>query len=644
MNQPEQVDIPPLQQLFDEAKTNGGMQYLYTLVRIDGIQCYEGYQDEFVALRNWLRNPGVSDLPTAYRYLASSPAGPLALLQNLLNCANGKDYHIRPFSHLKTGQFPNYVWPSIPQKVESLVESARASGFTALAGQIEESYPPQFLGDDSFTEDQVRVAYEHLSRFLKELVECYFDKLMRFKKEPKYRPLPGSLDVLELIIDEEFGLSGLRIHFPNNCTAEFVRNSKGVLGNNFEFGPPVTSLIMSMEPSTNEYRVNGKRLYELGLPGRYNRLGEWKPLIYPGNAEHLMKECMQLSDDPDVQGVLLYMRLTGYRCIEFVLRTNIELPGSYTSTEERNLHIWKCPTEEKGVSDSNVRVYDCWFDLQSGSVEEIASGLAGIGYFVNVLCFSFGAAYSWRNKYRMTSLEPGWLLTPGHDDLKIVSGMLEEFMGTEEAAILVAGIDWYNRGSTSTNIFNRFLCYYIALESVAVAIADGSGLVKIRLAQRSKAAKKALATACIQAKHQQLFATDPIRFVQESYFDCVQSLTSKTKAAVEAIFGQGHPYLEALFTKSADGDMALKDLRGDLAHGDVTLMDKQHEHLIRKHVYEIERITREFLLRVLFRVEPSEQVPSWSRKCQQPLRLMWSTTDKIFPKDADWKIRAEWCE
>ncbi len=640
----EQESKPAAQELFRKAAEHGGFEYLYALVRVDGIQCYDGYKDELVSLRDWLKQPETSNLLEAYRFLVSLPE-PLELIQNLINCANGKHYQVRAFLHLKRGTFPNAVWPTTQEKVKYLVESARASGFREVADQIEAAYQPHLLDAEQPEAEKLAAAFTSLSELLKQLLECHFAERWKFTKAPKYVKVPDSLDVLELITDEEFGLSGLRVHFSQNCTAEFLRTPKGVFGTNLEFGPPVTFLIMSFEPSTNEYRVNGKRLYEIGLPGRYNKLGEWKPLVYPGNAEPLINEAVKLSEDADVQGVLLYMRLTGHRCIEFALRTNIELPGDYTSTTERNLHIWKCPVEGHDATNTNVRVYDCWMELEGHSVEDVERGLSGIAYFVNVLCFPYGASYSWRNKYRMT-LDDAHVRTPTHEDLNVVDSILKRFPETEDAAILVSGIDWYNRGSMSTNVFNRFLCYYVALEVVAVAIADGSDLRKTDIPKPTRKEKE----ACIEAKHSQLFATDPIRFVNESYFECVQSLTSRTKAGVASVFGAGHRYLKLLFEESSGGDISLKDLRARLAHGNVTLMHKRHEHLVRKHLHQIEQITKEFLLRVLFRLEPQDLVPSWSGKFQQSFRTadprstMVASTNAVFPKGTDWKIRAEWCE
>ncbi len=637
-----------IQVLFQKAKEQGGFEYLYVLVRIDGIQCYQGYKDELVELREWLKEPDISDIVKAYQFLASQ-AQPLELFQNLLNCANGKHYQVRAFLHLKKGQFPNAVWPTAQEKIQALVADAQASGFPDLADRLAASYPTNLLEKDRLSPDAVRDAFNTISRLLTELLDCYFDERLKFKGPTKYIKLPGSLDVLELLTDDEFGLNGLRVHFSQNCTADFYRTREGVFGTNVEFGPPVTFLMMSMEASSNEYRVNGKRLYEIGLPGRYNKLGEWKPLVYPGNADHLIKECGQLSNDPNVQGVLLYLRLTGHRCIEFALRTNLELPGVHTATREGGLHIWKCPSQDYDGGDKNTCVYDCWLDLKTGEVEQIEKGLSSIGHLISVLCFPFGAAYSWRNKYR-TTVGGNRKLTPTHDELKIVDDVLQKFPYTVDGVLLASGIDWYNQGTISTNVFTKFFCYYVALESVAIAIADGAELGKMSVTKPTKAAKKAATIACIYEKQKELSAADPIRFVTESYFQCVQSLAAKTRLAVTTVFGERHEYLKSLFQESSDGDMSLSELRSALAHGGVSLLDKQHEHLVRKHLYEMERIAKEFLLRVLFRVDQSEKVPDWVATFQvslttaDPRSTLVTSTENVFPKGTDWRIRGEWCE
>ena len=56
------------------------------------------------------------------------------------------------------------------------------------------------------------------------------------------------------------------------------------------------------------------------MPGRYNKLGEWKPIIYPGKTDTLHKDAMEMSEDDEVRGTLFYMMCTGYRVIEFAAR------------------------------------------------------------------------------------------------------------------------------------------------------------------------------------------------------------------------------------------------------------------------------------------------------------------------------------
>lgn len=635
-----------LEPLFQKAKDCGNFDYLYTLVRIDGMQCYEGYQDEFISLRDQLDGLDPSDPLTHYRTL-SCRHEPLDLIQNLLNCASGKYYDATPFRTLITGQYPNAVWPTPRQKAEYLSANARSSGFPELADQIEAAYPAPVVESVEPAPDALRAALGTLADLLGDLVSRYFTKLVEFRKAPRYIKIPGRLDLLELIVDEHLGLTGLRVHFSENCSAEFIRLPHGVFPANLEFGPPITFLRMSLEPSSNEYRVMGKRIYEIGLPGRYNKPGEWKPLIYPGNAQHLVDECLRLSKDPDVQGALLYTRLTGHKCIEFAMKSDMELPGEYTKTAEGGLHIWRCPLEER--IDGNVRTYDCWITLDSCSAEEIEGRLASVGWFMNVLFFPYGATYSWRNKYRMTFGGKG-VLMPSHEDLETVDRILKTYPNTSDGVALASGMDWYNMGVSASNAFSGFLCYYIAFESVAVAIYDGAELGGGLPARPNRAERKALATECIRTKHAELFDSDPIRFVEQSYFDCVGSLKTKTKKVATAVFGEGHPYLKLLFEKPAVGEMSLSDLRSELAHGGITMLEEAHRSVVSKSLYEMGNITREFLLRILFCLKPPEAVPSWSGRSQMslssadPRLTMWSTTDKVFPEGTNWRIRPEWCE
>jgi hypothetical protein len=635
-----------IEQLFEKARQNGGYEYLYTLVRIDGLQLQADYKDQLVVLRDWLGSGDSRDAVDSYRFLLSVE-DPLKLLQNLVNNSNNKHYDVSPFRHLAKGAFPNLIWPTHSEMVSALAEDLSKAGFPALAEPLMRSCSADLLEKPESSIEEIKLAVHSLSELFKDLLNHYFKIRMAFGRSPKYLKLPDSLDILELLTDDEFGLIGLRVHFSQNCTADFCRTSKGVFGSNLEFGPPVVFLMMSMQPSPNEYRVNGKRLYEIGLPGRYNKLGEWKPLIYRAKSDHLLNECVGLSSDPDVQGILFYLRVTGHRCIEFVLRTNMELPGPLTSTREGSIHVWKCPPTADRQRSSHLWLYDCWLELQSGAVEEIEMGLTNIGRLVNLMCFPFGASYSWRNKYRTITPNTG-TLDLSENDLEIADNLIKRVPDALDTAKLELATNWYNQGNISDNVFTKFLCYYIALESAALAIVDSGSFGDTVFGKPNETEKEKSTIECIRQKHRELFESDPKQFAIQSYFECVQTLTNKTKQAVTAVFGVGHVFYEWLFVKSSGDDIALSKLRSDLVHGKRTLLDKTHDHLVRKHIFEMNDLVRDFLMRIWFALKPSDLVPTWSGKFKfslstsDPRTTLVASTEKIFPKDVKWDIRPEW--
>lgn len=647
--------------LFETARQKGRADYIFTLVRVDGMQCYDGYKDELEALREFLTG-GINTVTQfeGYQALAREPHV-LNLIMNLLNCCNQKQYELSPFRGLGKGKFPNYVAPSLTEKIAHIAATAMQSEMPELAEALEAAYPKEvLLGIESVTgiqPDHVASALTKLSGLLMELLERYAEARRAFLiKTPKYYKWPN-FEVLELIVEEDAGLSGFRIHFSNDCSAMFSRRSTGTVAENLVFGPPLNFMITSTEPLKREWRVNGKSLWEIGLPGRYNTLGYWKPLVYPApNIDDFKQACVALSDDPEVQATLLYIRLTCHHCIEFVLRTNLEIPPKYSTGMNGKLHFWKCgeaDTEKEGIQDEqdesdNIRIYDGWLQLDGITVEDIESGITNIGRFISLMCFPFGADYVWRVKYKTTGGGKGRAI-PSKEDMKIVDDVMQNFPSGEGGAVLETALDWYNRGNAAKNVFTSFLSYYVALESVASAMDDGTYLGFVQQPRPDKNQRRNEKIACIQQKHGALFSQNPIEFVTKAYSECVMSLKKQTIAAVGAVFGDGHHYKKLLFDPTTDGDPSLSDIRNKLAHGDVTHLDRRDVRLVRKRVSSMEQIVQEFLFRIIFRLKPSDALPSWSRvhrltlPTSDPRSALWCTDLSWIPS-ADWKIKPEWCD
>jgi hypothetical protein len=155
---------------------------------------------------------------------------------------------------------------------------------------------------------------------------------------------------------------------------------------------------------------------------------------------------------------------------------------------------------------------------------------------------------------------------------------------------------------------------------------------------------------CIRTKHDELYEAHPEKFVSESYFECVVGVTERARRVTKALFGEGHPYVRALFTKDgASGAEALSSLRGQIAHGQLSLANPDDEGLVRGRIPEIAQIAREFLTRLGLGLRSNERLPSWSERFRagfsmaDPRSVMVASTDKILPSK-DWRIKPEWCE
>jgi len=640
-----------LTNLFNQAETQGGLEYIFTLVRVDGLT--SNIIDPVIELHSKLNKydtkiTGRDDILSVYCSLTKYHEV-LALVANLINCSAKKPFRSLPFHHLVKGQFPDFIYPTTSQIARELSKIANNAKRPDIASLIDEAYPDEILNlclskDYSIENDLIFEVLKKCMAMLSILLEIYFNERLRFKELPKFHKLP-KFEVLELLVDDGFGLYGFQIHFSNGSYAKFARHKNSTECLNISPGD-MSFYVGNLDELKHEWRVGKRLLYEIGIPGRYNTLGEWKPIIYPGKDEHLTKMAYAQSDDPEVQGTLFYIICTAHWVIEFVVRTTIDLPTEAISYGGK-FHLWKCPPPtDDSFSEYNFKIYDGWFELDSIEPKYIENAIGTIGLILNSLAFAYNAVIEWRPKYTTVSSMSGFA-TPTEDDLEILNSILPNILSGEKFVLINAAIDWYNHGRSSKNVFTGFLCYYIALESVAIAIANGRADFGLNFTREPRNIRKKLRNECIKEKHDANYTNNPIQFVEEAYFDCIVGIKEKIEQVTSLVFGVDHKYLRTLFEKQ-DG-YSLNDIRGKLAHGRMTILDKKHESIVKKRLPDIAEISREFLSRIILSLKPGDKLPTWSMQHSahlptgDPRTTLVASTDKIFP-NKDWRIKPEWCD
>jgi len=625
--------------LYDFAKQKGGIEYIYTLLRLDGIN-YK-LKDEFIELDEKLNTMNFERESTATNYQSLvSYTEPLRLLVNLLNCVSSKSFISSPFISVKEKVLGTKL--NLFERIKLIKDIAKGAKFEKidlLLNEIcSESICKAYDENKSLMEFISDELLKRLHYFLKALLNNYSKLLLNFRDEYPYIKLPN-FEVLELLINDDIGLYGFKVHFSNGTHAIFERHPDRVEHTNLILHPRVNFFVGNLKEIKYEWMVGDKRLYEIGLKGRYNKLGEWKPIIFPGKVDKIQNEVKSISDDIEIQGILFYIVCTGYKVIEFVMKSPLNMPIEKVLCYDNMLFIHK---NEQLYDLQEDFVYDCWFKVSDVDVKEIEKDINSIKMVINRLGISFGAPIRWCFKYSMTSSKKGHV-DPSTDDMNYFGKLLSASLKPEDT-ILIEAEDWYNQGKISRNPFISFMCFYNSIENLAINISQGKTSIMKPMVKNKKENKK----KCIEDLYKVLYKSNPVQFVNEAYENCVmESNRKKVEYAFETIFGTNNSFVHSLFHKV--NEYSLYEIRNKIAHGVFSLYDKENINLVRARIGEIEYLSKEFILRILLDLQPDQVLPEWSEmhsirfKAADPRDTLYASTTSILG-DNDWRIRPEWCE
>lgn len=380
---------------------------------------------------------------------------------------------------------------------------------------------------------------------------------------------------------------------------------------------------------------------------KYNPDGIWKPLVYAGDSDSLQAQARKATTDPRIQGILFYIYCTGHKVIEFAIRASIRLPLEKLDLPN-DIHLIHVPQGSSLPQIQNEFVYDAWAGLKDDNIETIRDGLLEINRTINRLGFAYSCEARWQLKYTLYNSTHG-AATPDERDMQLLSALLGSQHQEEALKFLDAAVDWYRRGRAADNAFNQFLCYWIALEGLALSIYDGclGKTCPYGFGGGSKEAEEAQKLDCIRKFQAEYLASDPRRFVATAYSECIRGIRRRSRACLEKVLGPESRLLKSIFEKS--GGVSLEDIRHRIAHGEYSGWDFKDEDLVVRHVGILAIIVREFLLRVLLKLRPDQAVPAWSglhaaSMIMSDPRSTLVVSDLRMVGSHDWTIQASWID
>lgn len=409
-------DLPDIREIIDKliraAQQNGKFYYTQTLLRVTGIE----RGDPFEVFRCQL----ISNDPVYCDWISHDDF--LQFIWNMIQCSNGRPYNAFPFVNLSQNLPFGERTRITSNKVHALVDMVASSGQQPLSDWIAAAYPVDLLQSSSSAASSMATDHPAImkARSLNEALLIASDRERkafassnRFAKWPRF-------EVLEILADEILGLYGYRVHFSNGSSAEFTRRPEGTHAVNLSFDDDgqISYWVGSLDELRKEWRVGDRRLHEIGLPGRYNKLGFWQPILYEGPDDWIQDEIRQLTDDPEVQGSLFYIYTTAHWVVEFAVRANVDLPLKNVArfgSEDHPICLWKIPDDEHKFG--NECLYDGWITLPTPTVDAIEIALTHIRIGMSRLAFAYDAELKWALKYRMVRSVRG-LATPTEGDLE----------------------------------------------------------------------------------------------------------------------------------------------------------------------------------------------------------------------------------
>lgn len=603
-----------LQNLVKKTNEKGTIQLIFTLLRLCGIETYKVDPIE-AFMKNFREAKGSEDLKT----LLAKAKDMWAILFNLLLLSEKKEYN------------PNFMTN------QSIDDYYLYGKDLAMRLGIKEQVINELIPDPS------KATLEELKDFFGKFLEVYEGLITSFSNFPKFHKLQN-FETFEVLNDGN-KLNGFKLHFSNGSHAMFIREGSGTMAINFSFsGDNIEFNVGSIDALIKDWRVGGKRLFEVGLSGKYNITGEWKPLIHPSEDKILSdiggKAKELAGGDEDSEGVFYYMLATGYPVIEFVLKTVVKLPEKEL-TLPNGITLVNIDLNNDPIDTKRSHIYDGWLVLEDVTPQGVLKSLEEIQRTVNSFGFAFDSIADWRLKYPVKN-HSGGLATPKEHDLVIFRNINDQF-ASQKDLVLDSAVEWYQKGLTSSNIYNAFLSYHISIEGLAGKLVTGELSSSKFFGFPNKEKYQEDIKQQMDEYYDKYYATDPKMFATKAYLEVVLSMKKNLEKAFEKVFGADSVEKDLYFGK---GD-SLWDLRGSVAHGDYSdwdLVKRQHLH---SKIHIIKSIARDFVYRVAFQIKPTEKTTfpaghyALGMSFDNPLSTLISTREDVLP-NKDWKIKPEW--
>jgi hypothetical protein len=290
-----------LHDLYMKALKLNSFEVLCTLLRVDASEDmdWEFYEDSQMAFEE---GEGLENIRINNKDSKSANRGELTLychrlemtaphemLANILRAVLHKDYLVKPFGCLgrpTSGLSFSWVGPTAQEKLNELKRQAIEVGETQLSECIDQFFDENLRSAISSSDCEIEgeffkwiekgtvkqkskasvdeIVFNCLSFYTAFLANHNHFKMM-FREMPRFHKWPN-YQVLEILSNDNTGLFGFNIHFPNGTRASFTHNEEGVISENIFHNPDGSIQFNSgfTDGQEEKWQVNGEEVRDWG--------------------------------------------------------------------------------------------------------------------------------------------------------------------------------------------------------------------------------------------------------------------------------------------------------------------------------------------------------------------------------------------
>jgi hypothetical protein len=350
-------------------------------------------------------------------------------------------------------------------------------------------------------------------------------------------------------------------------------------------------------------------------PGKYNKWCERRPLVCADEQRilHTDKYVLDTSLTLSEKAAFYTHELVGCQGLEFVvfssarINHSVKLPGDIklvpcflAELQETGSLIAKLTLE---MTHRACFIYDGWLPIGDWQKDSVRKAVRSIDSALSVFALRASAWFSWEPKYSPI-MRGGIYYEFESEDVMQVNELSKFVSQMEEpdARALLNSIGWLSQSVRSKEPAARFLFGILAIESLATYVeeesTEPSAFSQLWGERLSKQQRKEWRQACIRDTIAQLLEKDPGKAVQAAYFDCIVGIRKRLEAHLMNVFrGETEP-IELLFKLKVDGK-TLYELRNEIAHGRMDALSEAQREAIFARAWDVERIAKQYILKVL---------------------------------------------